>query len=159
MSNSLKQSVKAVHDSLTPREKEILEKRFSGNGISKEVTEKAVDRLIGKAQAMSKRRKEEKKMNIKALSDKVWVRRCEAEEVTPGGIIIPEAAKEKPTEGIVVSAGPGRIPPNGTYFVPTTVKEGDKVLLPSWGAEVEVDGQKFVVVPEESILGVFDKEG
>ena len=94
-------------------------------------------------------------MKIKALSDKVLVRRCEAEEITKGGIIIPEAAKEKPVEGIVVAVGPGRTLPSGG-FAETVLKEGDKVLLPSWGAELEIDGEKLVVVPEESVLAVFD---
>jgi chaperonin GroES len=96
------------------------------------------------------------KMKIRATGDKVFVRRCKAEEVTPGGIIIPDNAQDKPTEGIVVSSGRGRTLQSGA-FVENTVKEGDKVLLPSWGAEVEIDGQKLVVVPEESILGVFEK--
>lgn len=99
----------------------------------------------------------DKTMKIHATSDKIFIRRCKSKEVTEGGIIIPEAAKEKAAEGIVVSAGRGRCLQSGV-FVPTTVKAGDKVLLPSWGAEVEIDGEKMIVVPEESILGVFEEE-
>ena len=93
-------------------------------------------------------------MKIRAISDKVWVRRCAAKEVSPGGIIIPEKAKEKPVEGIVVAAGPGRCLTSGVIS-PMGVAEGDKVLLPKWTDEVEIEGEKLVVVSEDQILGVF----
>jgi len=95
---------------------------------------------------------------MRAILDKVIIRRAKADEVTPGGIIIPERAKKKPTEGIVVAVGPGKLNASGA-FVETTVKVGDKVLLPNWNEEVEIDGEKLVVVPEEFILAVFEKEG
>lgn len=95
---------------------------------------------------------------IRAIGDKVIIRRAKADEVTPGGIIIPERAKKKPTEGIVVAVGPGKVTASGG-FAETTVKAGDKVLLPQWNEEVEIDGEKLVVVPEEFILAVFEKEG
>jgi len=99
-----------------------------------------------------------KRTTMRTILDKVIIRRAKADEVTPGGIIIPERAKKKPTEGIVVAVGPGKVMGSGV-FVETTVKVGDKVLLPNWNEEVEIDGEKLVVVPEEFILGVFERDG
>lgn len=92
---------------------------------------------------------------IRAIGDKVLIRRVDADEKTPGGIIIPENAKKKPTEGIVVSVGPGKATASG--FVETTVKEGDRVIFPMWREEIEYDGERLVIIPEEHILAVYDE--
>ena len=97
-------------------------------------------------------------MKIRPLGDKVVVKRAEAKDVTPGGIIIPEAAKEKPLEAEVVAVGPGKPSKDGTSFVEPEVKVGDRVLLAKWvGTEVEVDGEKRLIVAESNILAVFGK--
>lgn len=96
-------------------------------------------------------------MEFRALGDKVFVRRIHAEEVSKGGIIIPDNAQEKPVEGIVVASGPGRQLPNGR-FVENTIKPGDRVIVPKWAGEFDIDGEKLVMVPEESILAVIEED-
>src|SRR5450756_2080026 len=99
-------------------------------------------------------------MKIKPLHDWVVIIETEPQEMTAGGIIIPESAKEKPQWGIVDSMGPGiyeEADPKkkgDKKFVPTEVKAGDKVLFEKYGAkELTVDGKKVVMVRESSILG------
>jgi chaperonin GroES len=105
-------------------------------------------------------------MKIRPLHDWVVIHMSEADEWTPGGIIIPEVAKEKPQWGVVVSAGPGRYEDEDPKskkekkFVPTDVKAGDKVLYEKYMAkEITVDAEKLVMVRERYILGIFGKEG
>ncbi len=102
-------------------------------------------------------------MQIKPLNDWVVIETAEAETQTPGGIIIPEVAKEKPQWGIVVSAGPGAYRKENEKkdekkkFVPTEVKPGDKVLYERYMAsEFDLDGRKIIMVREANILGKFD---
>ena len=95
-------------------------------------------------------------MKLRPLQDRVIVKQTEAEEKTKSGIYLPDAAKEKPTKGKVVSVGPGRLDDNGKPMeIP--VRTGDTVYYGKYsGTEVEVDGQKFVILREQDILGVLE---
>jgi chaperonin GroES len=93
-------------------------------------------------------------MNIKPLADRVVVEPIEQEEVTAGGIILPETAKEKPQQGKIVAAGPGRIDEKGKR-VDMEVKVGDKVLYAKYsGTEIKLDGKKLLILRESDILAV-----
>ena len=93
-------------------------------------------------------------MNFRPLHDRVLVRRVEAEEKTAGGIIIPDTAKEKPSEGVIVSVGPGARDESGK-IVALDVKEGDRVLFGKWsGTEVKLDGKDLLIMKESDIMGV-----
>lgn len=93
-------------------------------------------------------------MNIKPLHDRVLIKRIEATTKTAGGIIIPDTAKEKPSEGIVEAVGNGFCAEDGK-IVPMSVKEGDKVLFAKWsGTEVKVNGEDRLIVKESDILAV-----
>ena len=92
--------------------------------------------------------------NVKPLRDRVLVRRIEKEEEKVGGIIIPDSAKEKPTEAEVVAVGSGRVLEDGKR-VPLDLKAGDKVLVGKWsGTDVKIDGEEYLILKEEEILGV-----
>ena len=96
-------------------------------------------------------------MKIRPLQDRLVVKRTQEEEKTKGGIIIPDTAKEKPLEGVVVAVGSGKTVKGGKV-VPLDVKEGDKVLFGKYsGTEVKVDGQELVLLREEDVLAVFNK--
>lgn len=93
-------------------------------------------------------------MNIKPIGDRIVVKPLEAEEVTKGGIILPDSAKEKPQKGKVVAIGAGRILDNGTR-VPVEVKEGDTIIYSKYGGtEVKFDGEEYLIVNERDILAV-----
>ena len=93
-------------------------------------------------------------MKIKPLGDKILVERLEAEEVTAGGIVLPDTAKEKPKEGKVVAVGKGRALKDGTY-AKFTVKPGDKVIFSSYaGTEVKVGGDEYLIMSEEDVLAI-----
>ena len=93
-------------------------------------------------------------MGFRPLHDRVVVKRIEEEEKTAGGIILPDAAKEKPSEGTVVSVGPGVRGDNGEYIA-LDVKAGDTVLFGKWsGTEVKVDGDDLLIMKESDIMGV-----
>ena len=95
-------------------------------------------------------------MALTPLHDRVLVRRTEGEEKTAGGLYIPESAKEKPSEGEVVSTGPGARKDNGE-LVAMDVKAGDKVLFGKYsGTEVKVDGEELLVMKEDDIMAVID---
>ena len=95
-------------------------------------------------------------MKVVPLGDKVVVRRLEADETTAGGIILPDAAQEKPQQGRVLSVGDGRLLADGTRGKPQ-VGEGDRVLFGKWsGTEVMVDGEDLLIMGEEDILAVMD---
>lgn len=88
------------------------------------------------------------------LHDRILVRRIEEGETTRGGIIIPDSAKEKPQEGEVVSAGRGKSNDEGKVF-PLVVKEGDRILFGKYsGTEIKLDGEDFIIMREEEVLGV-----
>jgi chaperonin GroES len=95
-------------------------------------------------------------MKFRPLHDRVVVRRIEDASKTPGGIIIPETAKEKPIQGEIIAVGPGARDEAGK-LVPLDVKKGDKVLFGKWsGTEVKIDGQDVVIMKESDILGVIE---
>ena len=93
-------------------------------------------------------------MNMKPLGDRIIVERLEAEEVTAGGIVLPETAKEKPKEGKVVAVGPGKVLDSGERSK-MQLKKGDRVLFASWaGDEVKVDAEERLLMKEEDVLAV-----
>ena len=93
-------------------------------------------------------------MSFRPLHDRVVVRRLDGEEKTKGGIIIPDTAKEKPSEGMVEAVGPGARDEDGKRVVPD-VKTGDRILFGKWsGTEVKVDGQELLIMKESDIMGV-----
>ena len=88
------------------------------------------------------------------LHDRILVRRTEEEGTTRGGIIIPDTAKDKPQEGEVISAGKGKISEEGKVR-PLDVKEGDRILFGKYsGTEIKLDGEDFIIMREEEVLGV-----
>ncbi len=96
-------------------------------------------------------------MKLTPIGDRVVVKRCEAEEKTAGGIVLPDSAKEKPKQGEVIAVGSGRVTDDGER-VALTVKKGDRVLFTSYaGNEVNVDGQEYLLMREEDILAVVKK--
>ncbi|GLQ62653.1 co-chaperone GroES [Gluconobacter cerinus] len=91
---------------------------------------------------------------FRPLHDRVVVRRLTGEEKTAGGIIIPDTAKDKPTEGEIVSVGPGARNEQG-QIVALDVKAGDKVLFGKWsGTEVKINGEELLIMKESDIMGV-----
>jgi chaperonin GroES len=93
-------------------------------------------------------------MNIKPLGDRVLVEQVEEKEVKKGGIIIPDTAKEKPTEGIVVALGTGKTDDAGKK-VPFEVKKGDRVLVSKYGGtEIKLDGKEYKIFSSDDILAV-----
>jgi len=95
-------------------------------------------------------------MGFRPLHDRVVVRRLDSEEKTKGGIIIPDTAKEKPSEGVIVSVGPGARDDAGKINA-LDVKAGDRVLFGKWsGTEVKVDGEDLLIMKESDIMGVIE---
>ena len=88
------------------------------------------------------------------LHDRILVRRVEEAETARGGIIIPDTAKEKPQEGVVIAVGKGKSNDKGETF-PLAVKEGDRVLFGKYaGTEIKIDGEEFLILREEEVLGI-----
>jgi len=95
-------------------------------------------------------------MALKPLHDRVLVRRTEGEEKTAGGLIIPDSAKEKPSEGVVVACGEGARKDSGE-LIAMAVKSGDRVLFGKWsGTEVTVDGEELLMMKESDIMGIIE---
>jgi chaperonin GroES len=95
-------------------------------------------------------------MKIRPLNDRILVVRVEEEKKTAGGIIIPDTAKEKPQEGKVVAAGPGKVGEDGKR-TPMDVKKGDRVLFSKYaGSEIKVDGVEHIFMREDDILGILE---
>ena len=95
-------------------------------------------------------------MKIRPLNDRVLVQRMKEETKTKGGIIIPDTAKEKPAEGKVIAAGNGRLGDDGKR-IPLEVKKGDRVLFSKYGGtEVKVDGEEYLIMREDDILGIIE---
>ncbi len=93
-------------------------------------------------------------MAFKPLHDRVVVRRVESEEKTAGGLIIPDTAKEKPAEGVVIAVGEGARDDDGKR-IPMDVKEGDRILFGKWsGTEVTLDGEELLIMKESDIMGI-----
>ncbi|MBU1176137.1 MAG: co-chaperone GroES [Alphaproteobacteria bacterium] len=95
-------------------------------------------------------------MSFRPLHDRVVVRRLDSEEKTAGGIIIPDTAKEKPSEGLVISVGPGARDEDGARIA-MDVKAGDRVLFGKWsGTEVKINGEDLLIMKESDIMGVIE---
>jgi len=93
-------------------------------------------------------------INVRPLGDRVLVQPLEEQEVKKGGIIIPDTAKEKPQEGKVIALGTGKVDDNGKK-VEFTVKKNDKVLISKYGGtEIKVDGESYLIMREDDILGI-----
>ena len=96
-------------------------------------------------------------MNLRPLHDRILVRRLEEQESVRGGIIIPDSAKEKPQQAEVVAVGAGKMLEDGTRAEPD-VKAGDRILFGKYsGADVRIDGQEYLILREDEILGVLGK--
>ena len=94
------------------------------------------------------------KLQLKPLADRVVVKKLEAEEKTAGGIVLPDTAKEKPQQGEVLAAGPGKFNDKGTRE-PMEVKVGDKVLFAKYsGTEVKIEGVEYLILAERDILAI-----
>jgi chaperonin GroES len=93
-------------------------------------------------------------MNVRPLHDRVLVKRVEEKEIVKGGIIIPDTAKEKPMEGEVIAAGPGKITDDGKR-AGMDVKKGDRILFGKYsGTEIKIDDQDYLIMREEEILAI-----
>jgi len=93
-------------------------------------------------------------MKVRPLHDRILLKRIEEKESIKGGIIIPDTAKEQPQEGLVVAVGNGKILENGTK-VTLDVREGDHVLFGKYsGTEIKVDGEEYLIVREDDVLGI-----
>jgi chaperonin GroES len=95
-------------------------------------------------------------MKITPLHDRILVKRIEEEEKTKGGIIIPDTAKEKPSEGKVVAVGKGKVSEDGK-LTPLDVKKGDRILFSKYsGTEVNIEGDEHLIIREDDVLGVLE---
>ncbi len=95
-------------------------------------------------------------MKIRPLQDRILVKRIEEEEKTKGGIIIPDTAKEKPSEGKVVAVGKGKVNEDGK-LMPLDVKKGDRILFSKYsGTEVNLEGDEHLIIREDDVLGVVE---
>ncbi len=95
---------------------------------------------------------------VRPLHNNVLVERIEAENKTSGGIIIPDTAKEKPAEGVIIAVGSGSKDDNGKV-IPLDVKVGDRILFEKWGAtEVKIDGKEVLILAESKILAVIESK-
>ena len=95
-------------------------------------------------------------INVKPLGDRILVEPVEEKEVKKGGIIIPDSAKEKPTEGLVVALGTGKLKDDGKK-IPLDVKAGDLILFGKYsGQEIKLDGDEFLIMREDEVLGVIE---
>lgn len=96
-------------------------------------------------------------MNLKPLGSRVVIEPIEQEEVTASGIVIPDTAKEKPQQGIILAVGPGDRDDDGKY-IPMDVKVGDKVLFAKYaGTEIKIDGKKLLILRESDLLAIIEK--
>lgn len=96
-------------------------------------------------------------MNLRPMQDRIIVKRLEEETKTAGGILIPDTAKEKPQQGEVVAVGKGKVTEDGKVL-PLDVKVGDKVLFGKYaGTEIKLEGQDYMIMREDDILGVLEK--
>jgi chaperonin GroES len=93
-------------------------------------------------------------MKVRPLHDRILVKRIEEKETLKGGIIIPDTAKEKPQEGLVVAVGNGKILDNGTK-VNLDVKEGDHILFGKYsGSDIKIEGEEYLILREDEVLGI-----
>jgi chaperonin GroES len=95
-------------------------------------------------------------MKVRPLHDRILVKRLESETKTKGGIIIPDTAKEKPQEALVVAVGPGKVNDDGKV-TPMEVKKGDKILFGKYsGSEITLDGDEHLIIREDDVLAVLE---
>jgi chaperonin GroES len=95
-------------------------------------------------------------MKLKPLQDRVIVKQSEAEEKTASGIVLPDSAKEKPTKGKVIAVGPGKVDDKGRHME-VGLRVGENIYYGKYsGAEIEVNGEKFVILRESDVLGVLE---
>ena len=100
----------------------------------------------------------DKKLHLRPLADRVLVEPLEQEEKTASGILLPETAKEKPQEGLIVAIGPGRLDEDGKKRVEMEVKLGDKVIFAKYsGSEIKLAEKKYLLMSEKDILAVVEK--
>jgi len=98
-------------------------------------------------------------MSLRPLHDRLLIKRIEEKETIKGGIIIPDTAKEKPQEGEVVAAGPGKKTEDGKT-IPVDVKAGDRILFGKYsGTEIKIDDQEYLILREDEVLGVIEHAG
>ena len=96
-------------------------------------------------------------MKIRPLQDRILVKRLEEKETTKGGIIIPDTAKEKPSEGLVIAVGKGKVLEDGTKL-PLDVKKKDRILFGKYsGNDIKIEGEEYLVMREDDVLGVIEK--
>ena len=96
------------------------------------------------------------KLNIKPLGEKVIVKRVEASEMTKGGIVLPDSAKEKPKRGVIQAVGTGKLLDDGSRSE-MQVKENEEIVFTSYaGSEIKIDGKEYLIMDESDILGVID---
>lgn len=95
-------------------------------------------------------------MKLRPLQDRIIVQRVEEESKTKGGIIIPDSAKEKPAEGVVISVGKGKVADDGK-LIPMEVKTGNRILFGKYsGTEVKVEGEEYLIMREDDVLGIIE---
>ena len=95
-------------------------------------------------------------MKIRPLQDRILVKRIDEEETTRGGIIIPDTAKEKPSEGKVIAVGKGKVSDDGKVH-PLDVKKGDRILFSKYsGTEIKLEGDEHLIIREEDVLGIIE---
>ena len=95
-------------------------------------------------------------MNVRPLHDRIIVKRLEEEEKTKGGIIIPDTAKEKPSEGKVIAVGDGKIKEDGTK-IPMELKKGNRILFSKYaGTDIKIDGEDHLIMREDDVLAVIE---
>ena len=95
-------------------------------------------------------------MKIRPLQDRIIVRRIDEEETSKGGIIIPDSAKEKPSEGKVIAVGKGKVNEDGKVS-PLDVKKGDRVLFSKYaGTEINIEGEEHLIIREDDVLGILE---
>jgi chaperonin GroES len=96
-------------------------------------------------------------MKIRPLQDRILVQRLEGEQTTKGGIIIPDTAKEKPSEGLVIAVGKGKVSEDGKTL-PLDVKKDDRILFSKYaGTDIKIDGQEYLIMREDDVLGIIEK--
>ena len=96
-------------------------------------------------------------MNLKPLDDRIVIKQSDAEEKTTGGIILPDTAREKPQIGTVVAIGPGKILDDGKRGKMSVKKKNEVIYAKYMGSDIEIDGQKYVILRESDVLGIVEK--